>query len=284
MQKALRRVFGKSHKNQTRPLSVINMNKKLTIALPLLALLVFGLAGQTFATLTSGVKAGDYFTYTETSYWESNNASSTVPTDFSGINDTVSHKATVIIVLDTNVTWDEAATYTNGTEVNPIRVTQDLDAGSFYSFYWWVSVIGANLRENDLIHPNGSDLIIINQTISRSYGSGNRDINVVTFTAPILDSTNTTTIGTATYSYYYDKATGILVENRKEATQSGESASIVILLKETNLWTVGEVAPLQLPFSMPILIAIIVVIIVAIVCIIFYKTRKDHRKKKKLRR
>jgi hypothetical protein len=255
------------------------MNKKLAVTLPLLILLIFGLVGQTFATLTSGVKAGDYFTFTVTSYWESNNASSTVPTDLLEINNTLSHKATVIIVLGTNVTWDEAATYTNGTEVNPIRVTQDLDSGTFYPYYGWVSVIGANLRENELIHPNGTDLITINQTISRSYGSGNRDTNVVTFTAPILDSTNTTTIGNATYSYCYDKATGILVENRREITQSGETGSIVILLKETNLWTVGEEAPLQLPLPMPILIAIIVVIIVVIVCIIFYRTRKNRRKK-----
>ena len=189
--------FGKSHKNQTRPLSVIDMNKKLTIALPLLAFLVFGLVGQTLAqTRLPGVHQEDYFIYDITSHWSSSNASLSVPPYLLGINDTRWYNVTVSGVQGINVTARTAQHFANGTDDNRL-ITLDVDSGSIYFMYGFQGFFDANLTVGELLRPSGNSTVTINQTISRDYVSGKRDTNVVAISYPITDSTNSS-IGTAT--------------------------------------------------------------------------------------
>jgi hypothetical protein len=255
------------------------MNMKLTTTLPLLVLLCFGLVGQTVAqTRVPGVQAGDHFTYTVSTSWSSDNLTARVPTILLEMNNTLWYKVSVSGVSCSNVTTTDVWHFVNGTEV-PSLVVQDVDSGSMYYMTGFGGIVGANLGVNDLLHPSGDDLLWVNQTISRNYASGKRDTNVVMGSYPLEDSTNNT-IGTENVAYYFDKATGVLVELRDamEYVNPKENGSVIWMLRDTNLWTVSAFS-LTLPLPMPILLAIIAVIIVAIASVIFYRKRRNHKKK-----
>ena len=255
------------------------MNTKLTVAFALLFLLCFGRAQQALAQARApGVQAGDHFTYIITAHWSSDYAGATVPNDLLELNSTLWYRVTVSEVSGSNVTTDDVWHFANGTE-RPAVVVQNVDSGSSYFMTGLIPIFGANLTANDLLHPSGDDLWRVNETESRDYASGKRDTNVVTFSYPIEDSANIA-IGTSA-SYYFDKATGILVERRENSVTSGETVSIILSLKETNLWTVSAAPPLQLPLPMPILIALILFVTAAMVSVMFYGRRKSRRKKRR---
>jgi hypothetical protein len=256
------------------------MNMKLTVAIPLLILLCFGIAAQTFAqTRAPGVKAGDYLTFSITTRWNSSNSSLTVPDPLVGINNTDYFKVSVSDVTAFNVTATNIWRFKNGTEL-PSLVILDTDTGSMYYMNGYQGFFDANLGAGDLLHPSGSDLITINQTISREYAGAKRDINVVTLSAPIVNNATNVTLGREEVNFYIDKATGVLVElfDTTEYFDPTETGSTIWLLTETNLWTVS--APqLELPLPLPIIVAIVAVIIVVIVAVLYFKTRKKRKKK-----
>jgi hypothetical protein len=279
--------FGKSHKNQTRPLSVINMNRKLTIAFALLALLALSVVGQSFAqTRVPGVTAGDTFNYTLTSYWNSDNASSTIPSDLLELNKTKSYDISVTSVIDTNVTTNDFWRFTVNDTENPSLVIQNVESGSSYYMGGLIGIVGANMSAGDLLHPLATDGWMINQTISRNYGSGNRETNVITFIDSVLDENNNT-IGSKNETYSFDKQTGVLVERREDLVQYGDRAIIVLLLTETNRWTVqdSDWAILRIfreslgDSYLLIIVGIIAAVIVAVVVAVVYFRRRKNPKK-----
>jgi hypothetical protein len=256
---------------------VIDMNKKLTITLPLLALLFFGIVGQTLAqTRVPGVHQEDYFIYDITSHWSSSNASLTVPPYLLGINDTRWYNVTVSSVQGINVTARTAQHFANGTDDNRL-ITLDVDSGSIYFMVGFQGFFDANLVAGDLLRPSGNDTVTINQTISRDYASGKRETNVLTLSYPVTDYTNSS-LGTATVTYYIDKATGVLVERKDYAEFPDQNGSEVWVLKDTNLW-----ANTAAPIPWLIITVVVVVIVVAIVSLVFLRNRKGHRGKNRLR-
>lgn len=270
------------------------MNRKLTITLSLLVLLGFSLVAQTLAqTRVPGISGGDYFTYTITALWSSANLGATVPSDLLAINETLAYNCTVLEVSGSNVTTTDVRSYVNGTEETAI-VVQDVDSGSSFVQTRLIEIVGANLGVNDPLH-SGDDPRRINQTVSIDYGSGKRDANAVFLSYPITDSSSNT-VGFGTEAYYFDKATGILVAQIEKSVDSGENVSIIILLANTNLWSITTVPSIVSPTSnpptsdtvqvfgitlpIPILVAIITVIIVAAVApLVLYKTRRKRKKK-----
>jgi hypothetical protein len=254
------------------------MNSKLTVAIPLIILLCFGIAAQTFAqTRAPGVKAGDYLTFSITYYWNSTNPSLTVPETLVDGNNTEYYKVIVSGVTAFNVTATNILHFKNGTE-EPSLVILDTDTGAMYYMNGYQGFYDANLGAGDFLHPSGIDLITINQTISRDYASGKRDINVVTLSAPIVNNATNVTIGKEEVNFYIDKATGALVElvDTTEYFDTAETGSRIWLLTETNLWTTSSP---QSELLLPIIVAIVAVIIVVIIAIVYFKTRKKRKKK-----
>jgi hypothetical protein len=256
------------------------MNSKLTVAIPLLILLCFGLAAQTFAqtTRTPGVKTGDSLTFSITSRWNSTDSSLTVPDTLVDLNNTDYYKVYVSDVFVFNVTATNTWRFKNGTEL-PSLVILDIYSGTMYYMSGFEGFFIANLTAGDYVHPSGSDLFTINQTISRDYASGKRDTNVLSLSAPVVDNATNVSIGTEEVTFYIDKATGVVVElvDTTEYFASAETGSIIWLLTETNLWNASPQS--ELPLPLPIIIAIVAVIVVVIVAVVYFKTRK-HRKKK----
>jgi hypothetical protein len=260
------------------------MNTKLAFALSFTAVLCIGFIGQAFAiTYFPGVKSGDTFSYDLKTYWSTDNASATVPNVVKESNNTAQLKVTISLVSDVNATATYVWDFTNGTEIAYL-LTQDVNSGlSYYSSYAAPPieiVVGANISMGHILHPNGTDFITVNQTISRNYASGARDINVIQFINPIVNSaTDNTTVGISTDTYYIDKATGVIVEQNSKIEHTAnpaETQSFTWTLKQTNVWDAS--APSTIPVT-TILIIVAIIAVIAVIATIYLPRRKGKRKK-----
>jgi hypothetical protein len=254
------------------------MNEKMTTAIPLIFLLCFAIFTQVSAqTQVPGVKYGDYFIFSIISQWNSSNSSATIPAFLSEINNTAYYKVLVESVIGSNVTATNIWHLTNNTDINSL-VILNVDSGSMFYMNGYKGFFYSNLAANDLLRPSGADGIRINQTISRDYGSGSRETNMVTFSYNVTDAGNST-IGIETATLYIDKATGVLVGRDIHSEFPDQSGSEIWTLTETNLWTVTSNNSWS-TLPQPLIIAIIIVVIIATVSIlVFYKLRKSGRRK-----
>jgi hypothetical protein len=256
----------------------------------ILVLLCLGFAGKAVAqTRVPGVSTGDYFVYSITSHWSSDNASEPIPDSLLQLNQTTQYKVFIGGVADgINVTATHIWDFNNGTEV-PYLITIDIESGTPYYLSGtappFEGIVGANLSAGDLLHPSGNDYITINRTITRNYAGGVRPTNVVDLSSPIQNQTtdnNQTalvTIGSQDVTYYIDQATGVLVEENStvQSFTPQESASIIWILKETNVWDASPPMGLLLPS----IIATVVAVVVVVVAVAIYQTRRKSRRKKR---
>lgn len=188
-------------------------NRLLTVGLILCiaSLAIVGtVQGQ---TITAGVSPGMVFDYHVNSYWSSTDSYASIPQDLVSANQTAHVEVRISDVNSTHVSTTNPYYFVNGSAVLD-RGIVNLYTGEGYGF---VAVIGANLNVGDLIHPQGSDGLKVLDTSNRNYESGSRPTNHVR----IVDN-NTTAGYIATRDLYFDKTTGILVEqvDRTETTTS----------------------------------------------------------------
>ncbi|MCW4005528.1 MAG: hypothetical protein NWF04_02865 [Candidatus Bathyarchaeota archaeon] len=264
------------------------MNLKLTLAFSLVAILCLGMAIQTYAqTRVPGVSNGDEMVYDVKAYWTSQNSSATVPPELQQMNSTGNFTVKVTIVSAPNVTTTQLWNFVNNTQ-QPYLVTWDIETGESYYYVQspFEGIVGADLTAGDLLHPLGNDTITINQTITRSYADGEREINIVELTAPIVDSesNDANTIGTRRTAFYLDKVTGVLVEAQDEVEyfDNEETGSVIWMIKETNLWAVSNdngntSGDDNLSLPLHIIAGIIAVVIVVVIAIVVLRGRKKRK-------
>ena len=263
------------------------MNTKLTSALSLLlmAILCFSFAIQASAiTRTPGVEVDDEFSYSVKGYWTTTNASRTVPAYFAELNNTAWFNVTVSAVMDANVTARTTQHFNNGTDEDNRLITINVATGDMYVMNGFQGFFYGNLGVGDPLRPSGDTAIWINETITRDYGSGKRDTNVVSFSFAVYlseDLTNSTT-GTEKITFYIDKATGALVERIDYIEFPDQAASEHWLLTRTNVWTVTS-EPSNLPVPLIIVIVVVVVVVIVAAGIIWYYKGNRRRRKKQRR-
>ena len=201
-------------------------------------------------TRTVGVDVGDWFTYEDVSVtWSSNDPSASkvwYGMDLEMYNQTEWVSVEITGVSGTNVTVQSIQHFKNGTEeISGGWV--DVDTGDGVNAT--TMLISADLNENDAMYTAGDySTWFINETIMREY--------------PGPDSSRATNHINMTYAYnytippyiyvdyfysmnfYWDKATGILVENSFEImNQTGEyltSWSLSFKITGSNVWVVPE--------------------------------------------
>jgi hypothetical protein len=154
-------------------------------------------------SIVSGVRGGMAFDYYVSSYCSSSDPYYSAPIDFIVINQTECIEVRIGAVNTTNVETITICYYDDG--------ATDFERGNINLFtgmgYGFVGVIGANLDVGNSVHPDGEDALTILDTTTRNYESGARATNHVR----IVDD-NQTGGYRATRDLYFDKATGILVE------------------------------------------------------------------------
>jgi hypothetical protein len=218
---------------------MISMNKKLWIAAFLVVLLSSTMFGTTWVkALTPGVTVGDSFIYDLTVSWNSDDQYASIPSSLIELNKTKSIEVRINNVIPPNVTTFLATYLKNGTALAD-RGSINLDTG--LSDGGFVAIIAANLTAGDRVHPLGDDLVTINETVIKSYASGPRETNHIR-----IEYQNATAGIAQSVDRYFDKQTGMLVEEHDVSTETKTNPSsttttiISYNLESTSMWTVPE--------------------------------------------
>jgi hypothetical protein len=241
-----------------------SMNKGLIVLTLLLCVAAFSVAlaesvsAQT--AVTPGVKAGDVFKYTSSSYWTSSNAYDSIPTDLQAVNQTVSFEVRISEVNDTFVTTFSASYHPDGT-ADAGRGTVNIQTGAITDS-GFPAIIGANLSPGQIIHPYGNDGIYVNSSSSID----NRPTAVI-----IISLYNATTGVTSSNERNFDQATGVLVQEVESSSDGGAISGYTSLSRVTTTlrsspWNEQTVPTPEFPpvLALPIFIGATTLILIAL--------------------
>jgi hypothetical protein len=255
--------FGNKFKCKTnRLVSGVKLNNRLLTLGLILCIASLTLVGTVQAqTITAGVSPGMVFDYHVLSYWSSSDSYASIPQDLNAVNQTAHVEVRISDVNSTHVATANPYYFNNGTNYMD-RGIVNLNTGEGYGF---VAIIGANLNVGDLIHPQGTDGLTILDQPNRSYESGSRATNHVR----IVDN-NATAGYTATRDLYFDKATGILVEqvDRTETTSDPIEVSQITWKIDSTFNVEGWVIP-----EFPMLAVVPLFLLAATFAAIAYKKK-----------
>ena len=168
---------------------------------------------------TVGVASGDVFRYSYTCYFDSNDPHAVPPASFSWINQTDYFMVNVTGVSGSSVNFETMLRGLNGTDsigVCSMNVGTGMASISGYggpsganNFYFMARNVGMMGR----MFPSSNNSPTINDTLMMSYAGGQRLTNHFT--------TSTTENGMMVNSdFYFDQATGMMVEWRQETIQT----------------------------------------------------------------
>jgi hypothetical protein len=196
---------------------------------------------------TVGVAEGDWFTYEVNASWNSTDPNAPFPPsaygDWEIMNGTEWAKVTIMGVSGTNVSLQYVSHYKNGTdEIGSGYI--DIDTGDEANATF--TLISANLDVNDNLYTSGNySMWAINETIARTYPDGVRNTNHVNMTYG-----NSWTVNETECHYYYcinfywDKETGMLVEDSFEVSNQTEDYlttwSVVSTIIDSSAWIIPE--------------------------------------------
>jgi hypothetical protein len=242
---------------------VFKLNNRLLAVGLILCIASIALIGTVQAqTVVAGVTAGSVYDYHVFSNWSTADSYSSIPEDLISYNHTAHVEVRISDVNTTNIATFAAYYFNNGSDPVASRGNVNFLTGSSYGDF--VAIIGANLNAGDTIHPSGTDGLTVKDTVTRTYESGSRVTNHVQQTA-----TNATTGITATRDLYFDKATGMLVEEiDRSDTTDPVSTSVVTWKIDSVTGVEGWVIP-----EFPTLIAVPIFLIAAAFAAVAYKKK-----------
>ena len=208
----------------------------LVFTILILTVIILTYSGTKNLTRLPGVSVGDTFTYDVSSFWSSSAANAVAPQGLLEINQTESFRVTITTISGPMVSTSDVWIFKNGTEYNStglVNVETGYNSGGFWP------VVAANLGKDDLLHPAGQNGITVNETITREYPSGAREINHFKLNYQGNDENFGYFI--AESDYYFDRATGMLVELYDRSTFLGANMQSAILwkIKASNVWVVS---------------------------------------------
>jgi hypothetical protein len=239
----------------------VNLKNRLLAVGLILCIASLTLIG-TVKAQTAGVSPGYVFDYHINSYWSSSDSYASIPTDLMDINHTSHFEVRISTVNETNIEIFYAIYYNNGTQ--PFGTHGNINYMTGTSYGDFVTIIPANLNVGDKIHPTGADGITIKDTVTRSYESGSRVTNHVQQSA-----TNSTTGITSTRDLYFDKVTGVLVE---EVDRSDTTSPVTTSQVTWKLDSVSNVSDWTVP-EFPVISLVPVFLLVAAFATIAYKKK-----------
>jgi hypothetical protein len=178
---------------------------------------------------------GNKFRYGVTVSWSSNDPSAAPPSYLVDVNDTQWLEVTITAISGTIIAGQTTKHYKNGTEIT-MGGWVDVNTGDGENIT--SLVISANLAAGDSAYTSSPyNTWIINETVPRTYLSGVRETNHF----------NTTfSSGAQSYRYdsYWDKSTGVGVEQLQEATNKTGAYtttwSLDTQIISSDVWNVPE--------------------------------------------
>lgn len=226
------------------------MRRKLALAMTLMIVLIgmLGVAFKVQKVEASGtIKAGDWIKYEGTT-------TGTLPGEI--VPTWV--KLEFLSVEGTNATVRTMIHLSDGTEKTD-TTTVDLVSGADTGF-----IIPANSKTGDSIYISGRGNITIDGETTLTYTGTNRTVVYASF----LDSG-------AYFTYYWDKQTGIILEQRK--TSNGTTT--ISKVKSTNMWQTQPELLLD-----PTVIYVMIIVVAIVVAVTFLRARKKKKPRRRTRR
>ena len=230
-------------------------------------ILFFGSFSSAFGEMMSssvGVAKGDVFRYGYSYYFNSNDPHAVSPASFNWINQTNYFMINVTGVSGSSVSFNTMMLGLNGSSsfgVCSMNVGTGMASISGYggptdasNFYFMARNVGMMGR----MFPSLNTSPTINGSLMMSYSGGSR----------LTNHFNTTTNqngATVNSDYYFDQATGMMVQWRQQSIQTSNNfltnSTQMMTINSSSIWVVPE-----FPVSMivPILFVVAVVILVAL--------------------
>jgi len=182
-----------------------------------------------------GVGSGKVITYGDfLALWDSELPDAVVPQNFIDVNNTLSVVNTVLSTSDSMLSFDSRTTYRNGTEQVAINQTIDVKSGSGNGN---LTFVAAELEAGDRVYLTGDFSITrINSTGLRRYCGLMRETSLLNVTQVVAERRMAFWA-----EYYWDKATGILVEQFWSYSELGEDGSLTVgsieyKMIDNNIW------------------------------------------------
>jgi len=201
---------------------------------------------------TVGVKAGDWVKYGQFSVtWTGNG---TAPSYIEEEKKMDWVKLEVENVSGTTVNINMTLHFNNGTQIYQISSVNLNSTASMGSRL----LIAANLNSGDPLSPEPNSPTI-NQTITRTYASASRNVNLLNATTVYQNQTTTLTV-------YFDKSTGFMVEmyvKGPDYTTPGAYVETTITATETNIWSPDLIGTLTSNIIYIIIGAVAIVAVIA---------------------
>jgi hypothetical protein len=267
---------------------MLSMKKKLSAGIFVLFIFCCLTFAQAESTLSDsvGVIKGNMFSYSSSYNWSTSNPNQTVPKVAMELNQTIEIQLAVTSVSGSVISATKTYRYLNGTQQSvtgyvDVSSGDNEEVGAFF-------FVSSSLGVGDVVYPEGFYGDTINQTLQRTYAGAQREI--------LLDSSSynfeydTTVDGTpakrvldSQIDYYFDKQTGVCVEQREQTTitnsanSDSETTISLIELKETNLWGNSDSSggSSEIPIFTVIGVIIGVILVVGVVGAVLYKKAKN---------
>jgi hypothetical protein len=225
------------------------MRKIFFSVLIFLSILFLGSSSMAFGEMTTssvGVASGDVFRYSYTCYFNSNDPTAVPPASFSWINQTDYFMVNVTRVSGSSISFNTMMLGLNGSSslgVCSMNVGTGMASISGYggptgvsNFYFMARNVGMMGR----MFPSANGSPTINDTLMMSYLSGQRLTNhFVTTTSQSGMMVNS--------DFYFDQATGMMVEWRQQSVQMNGSLQAnntqMMKITSSSVWAVPEFSP-----------------------------------------
>lgn len=222
------------------------MRKILLFVFVILGSLLLGTLSSAFGEMMTsnvGVTRGDVFRYGYTCYFNSNDPNAVPPAAFSAINQTDYFMINVTGVSGSSVNFETMMRGLNGSislGVCSMNVGTGMTSISGYSgptqdsnFYFMARNVGMMGR----MFPSAASSPTINDTVMMPYAGGSRLTNNLI--------TSTTANGmTVNSDYYFDQATGMMVEWREENIQTNgtlqTNSTQMMKITSSSVWVIPE--------------------------------------------
>ena len=182
-----------------------------------------------------GVGSGNVITYGGfLALWDSDLPDAVVPQNFVDVNNTLSVVNTVLNISDSTLSFDSRTMYRSGTEQTAVNQTIDVKSGSGNGN---LTFVAAELEAGDRVYLTGDFSITrINSTGLRRYCGLMRETSLLNVTQVVAERRMAFWA-----EYYWDKATGILVEQFWSYSELGEDGSLTVgsieyKMIDNNIW------------------------------------------------
>jgi hypothetical protein len=237
---------------------------------PRLALTV-ALAFVFFVAYVAPVSAVDYNPGVSQGQWVKYGDTVAIGRGLEVMNKTDWFQVEVTSVSGKNVTLHMTGEYKNGTDINPLESSVNVETGRWNKSVeiGYSILIAANLQQGDNITKPAtpsSYVFKINSTQTRTYMGGSRTCNVLNFTAsyPIVEKV----------LMIWDKASGVLMEADTEYA-SGISGSVKTSFKaiDTNIFLTGAAGVLMSSLIYAVAAVVIIVVVIGGVAIVMRRRK-----------